>query len=104
MTLELEHWNETTDGPLTESALREKLETLGYHVSKYDYPPGTCFPEHSHGVDKIDAVLAGRFRMTMAGQSVVLEAGDTLVVPRGVLHSAEVVGDEAVISLDAVRY
>jgi mannose-6-phosphate isomerase-like protein (cupin superfamily) len=33
---------------------------------------------------------------------VVLEAGDCLVVPGGVVHSAEVVGDEPVVSLDAV--
>jgi mannose-6-phosphate isomerase-like protein (cupin superfamily) len=54
-------------------------------------------------VDKIDAVLAGRFRMTMLGESVVLERGDCLAVPQGVLHSAEVVGDAPVVSLDAVR-
>ena len=41
--------------------------------------------------------------MTMAGQSVVLKAGDCLAVPKGELHSAEVVGNEPVVSLDAVR-
>jgi len=51
----------------------------------------------------IDAVLSGRFRMTLAGESVLLEAGDCLVVPRGAVHSAEVVGAEPVVSLDAVR-
>ena len=30
------------------------------------------------------------------------EAGDCLFVPRGVTHSAEVVGEEPVVSLDAV--
>lgn len=103
MTLHLEHWNEAADGELTESTMRLKLAGLGYQVTRYVYPPGTCFPDHTHGVDKIDAVLSGQFRMTMAGQSVVLEAGDTLVVPRGVGHSAEVIGDEPVVSLDAVK-
>lgn len=35
--------------------------------------------------------------------SVTLVAGDCLHVPKGMLHSAEVVGDESVISLDAVK-
>ena len=88
---------------LSEAALRRKLEARGYSVSRYTYPPGTCFPDHSHGVDKIDAVLAGRFRMTMGELDVVLEAGDCLAVPRGAVHSARVVGNESVVSLDAVK-
>jgi mannose-6-phosphate isomerase-like protein (cupin superfamily) len=49
-------------------------------------------------------VLAGRFRMEMEGESVILQAGDCLAVPRGMLHNAEVVGNESVVSLDAVKY
>jgi quercetin dioxygenase-like cupin family protein len=80
-----------------------KLRGLGYSVNRYVYPPGTCFPDHDHNVDKIDAVLAGQFRMTIYGQSVILKAGDCLKVPRGVIHSAEVIGDQAVVSLDAIK-
>ena len=101
--MQIEHWHPERDGPLTEANMRRKLEDRGYLVHKYVYPPGTYFPEHDHGVDKIDGVLAGRFRMSMNGGSVVLEPGDLLVVPKHVFHSAEVVGEEAVVSLDAVR-
>ncbi len=99
----VEHWDEAKDGPLSEAAMRRKLEARGYRVTRYVYPPGTYFPPHTHGVDKIDAVLAGRFRLTMGGRSYILEAGDCIAVPKGAVHSAEVVGDEAVVSLDAVR-
>ncbi len=54
-------------------------------------------------MDKIDAVLSGRFRLTLEGEAVVLEPGDSIEVPRGAVHSAEVVGDEPVVSLDAIR-
>lgn len=96
-------WNPESDGELNEANMRHKLESLGYRVDRYVYPPGTYFPDHSHSVDKIDGVLSGRFRMSMLGQTLVLEAGDCLQVPKGVTHSAEVVGDMAVVSLDAVR-
>jgi quercetin dioxygenase-like cupin family protein len=99
----VERWNTEADGPLSEGALRSKLEARGYSVSRYVYPPGTYFAPHSHGVDKIDAVVSGRFRMSMEDRTVVLEAGDCLAVPRGVVHSAEVVGDQSVVSLDAVE-
>ena len=68
----VEHWNDEADGLLSEAKLRAKLEALGYSVTCYTYPPGTYFPDHTHGVDKIDAVLAGRFRMNMGGQSVLV--------------------------------
>lgn len=83
--------------------MRYKLQKRGYAVSRYTYPAGTVFAEHSHDVDKIDAVLAGRFRLGIGGQSVLLGPGDCIAVPRGVIHRAEVIGPEPVISLDAIR-
>ena len=81
----IDSWNPSVDGPMTEQGLREKLERKGYHVSRYVYPPGTYFADHTHGVDKIDAVVSGRFRLTLEGESVILEAtflGDRLVEMR----------------------
>lgn len=97
------HWNPTVDGPLTEAALRAKLERLGYSATRYVYPPGTYFSDHSHSTDKMDAVVSGRFRMAMEGREIILEAGDMLAVPAGVVHSAEVMGNEPVVSLDGVK-
>ena len=99
----VEHWNTEKDGPFSEAALKQKLEKKGYDVTRYVYSPGTHFPDHTHAIDKIDAVVSGRFRMMMRGQSVILEAGDCLMVPRGTMHSAEVVGNESVVSLDATK-
>ena len=99
----LERWDSKADGPLTEKRLRQKLQQRGYHVTRYVYPPGTSFPDHTHSIDKIDGVLSGRFRMVLEGKEVILEAGDCLAVPRGSVHSAEVVGDEPVVSLDATK-
>jgi quercetin dioxygenase-like cupin family protein len=96
-------WDPERDGPLSEAALRAKLEGLGYRCTRFDYTPGTFFARHAHDVDKMDAVLSGRFLLRMQGASVVLGPGDALAVPAGVPHSAEVVGEETVVSLDGVR-
>ena len=96
-------WDSTVDGRLTESAPQRKLERLGYSVTRYVYSPGTSFPDHSHSVDKMDAVVSGRFKMVMGGKQFIVEAGDILAVPRGTVHSAEVIGDEPVVSLDGVK-
>ena len=101
--MQVEKWDEKKDGPFSEQALRKKIEKKGYDVSRYVYPPGTYFSDHTHEIDKIDAVVSGQFRMTIQEGEVVLERGDCLAVPRGTVHSAEVVGDEPVVSLDATK-
>jgi quercetin dioxygenase-like cupin family protein len=98
----IQRWN-AADGPLSESALRAKLESLGYRVAKYTYGPGTMFPDHKHDVDKIDAVLSGRFRLVVRGHMKVLGPGEWIEIPRGTVHNASVMGDEPVVSLDAVK-
>lgn len=106
MTLErarIRHWDEERDGDPSEQRLRSMLEERGFRVSRHVYSPGTRFEEHTHGADKIDAVVSGRFRMAAPGAEAVLEAGDWMEVPRETPHTAEVVGDDPVVSLDATR-
>ena len=102
MTYETGCWDASRDGPLTGSAMRRKLQQRGFTVSCYEYPPGTMFPDHAHAVEKIDAVLSGRFRITIDGVAIDLGPGQWVRVPAGTIHSAEVLGDEIVVSLDAV--
>jgi quercetin dioxygenase-like cupin family protein len=103
--MRVEHWNHEKDGALSEQGMRHKLEQLGYRVTRYVYAPGTSFPSHTHTSDKIDAVLSGSLQISMAGQAVTLKAGDFIHVPAGAEHSAEVIGNQAVVSLDGVaRY
>jgi quercetin dioxygenase-like cupin family protein len=101
--MKVERWDPARDGELSESALRSKLEKLGYAVSRYVYPPGTYFPDHTHAVDKIDAVISGIFRITTPEGVADLRAGDAIHVLRGTVHSAEVISSENVVSLDAVK-
>jgi quercetin dioxygenase-like cupin family protein len=101
--MKIEHWNESADGRFSEAALRRKLERLGYEISRYVYSPGTYFPDHSHGIDKMDAVVSGQFRMAVEGKELILKSGDVLTVPRGTVHSAQVIGDEPVVSLDGTK-
>jgi len=97
-----QRWN-VADGPLTEAALRAKLEARGYRVAKYVYEPGTIFPDHKHEADKIDAVLSGCLRLGRRGHMKGLGPGDWIEIRRGTIHNAAVMGSEPVVSLDAVR-
>lgn len=102
MELKVIHWDNAW-GPLTERTMEQRLAQEGYSVSKYHYPPGTYFPPHTHAVDKKDTVLRGRLKIGWEGGAVILERGDMIEIPAGTSHSAEVVGPETVVSLDATK-
>lgn len=101
--MEVEKWDASRWGELSEGNMRKKLEFEGYSVNRYTYPARTIFPDHVHSVDKKDAVLHGKFKIEAKGRAFMLEAGDMLAVPAGTVHNAKVIGAETVISLDAVR-
>jgi quercetin dioxygenase-like cupin family protein len=108
MGLKVIHWDPAW-GPVTETKMREQLVAAGFNVSRYHYPPGTFFPPHRHSVHKRDTVLTGKLKIgwPAAGEapagSVVLQPGDMIEIPAGAEHSAEVVGSETVLSLDATK-
>ena len=101
--LKVEHWNSEKDGPLNETSMRNKLKSQGYSCSRYTFPPGTDFPDHTHSVSKKDSIISGQFRFAMLGNEVILQPGDMVVVPAGVVHNASVIGKESVIFFDATK-
>ena len=101
-TPRLEHWNADW-GEITTRSMQEHLELQGYSVVRYDYAPGTRFNDHTHRVDKKDAVVSGRFKIRIEGKDYILSRGDMIEIPADTVHSAKVIGDDTVVSLDATR-
>lgn len=74
LTLFADHWNPRIVGELN-----------GQHVKLVKFQGE--FVWHSHaGEDELFFVLRGSFRMDFRARSVTLNAGDFLIVPRGVEH------------------
>ncbi|MFD5096762.1 cupin domain-containing protein [Amycolatopsis thailandensis] len=63
---------------------------LAYEIH---YPAGVASPVHSHDHDSIVYLISGSLRGTLDGREVTLEAGGTIVHPRGVPHSVEAIVD-----------
>ncbi|MBF0620351.1 MAG: cupin domain-containing protein [Magnetococcales bacterium] len=88
----------------SEAEMRADMQQRGHTPARYTYPPGLTFPPHTHDEDKIAAVVSGQFRISIYGQTVVLGELQGVFVPRHAVHSAEVVGQTPVVSVDAVKY
>ncbi|KAK9904690.1 hypothetical protein WJX75_000609 [Coccomyxa subellipsoidea] len=104
MELHIEKWDSMNLGKLSRQAMLSKLQKEGYDTTVYTFGTGTVFGDHSHSVNKKDAILSGRFLFRMGGEEVILEPGDQLEVPKGKTHYAECVGSEPVTFVDASKY
>src|SRR5262245_7429273 len=61
--------------------------------TRIDIDPGIAFPEHRHPGEEIIYVLEGSIEYRVRGRSpVLLEAGEVLFIPAGMIHSARNVG------------
>ncbi|OWV78229.1 cupin [Rhizobium sp. R635] len=61
---------------------------------RVDFAPGVLAPRHAHPGEEIAYVLEGVLEYKLDGREpVILEAGQSLFIPSGVVHSARNVGD-----------
>ena len=59
---------------------------------RVDFGPGVAFPAHSHPGVEIAHVEQGTIEYVLDGKRVLLETGQTVYIPAGVVHSARNVG------------
>ena len=74
-------------------AMGQKYLASGKNVSMRmweDEPPGEPKPEARRDYETVGYVIGGRAELHLEGQMVLLEAGDSWVVPKGALHSYRV--------------
>ena len=73
----------------------ESTDTGGLTVGRVVIRPGMSNPRHSHpNCDEVLHLLRGTLEHSVGDETVVLHAGDTLVVPAGVAHHAVNVGSQ----------
>lgn len=100
LLMRMERWDARRDGPLSETALRQKLGARGYEVSACVYPGGTVAAPQTDTAERTQAVVTGLLKVTIDGESAILTAGDLVFVPRGAVRRLEVVGPSPVLCLE----
>lgn len=102
-SIKLEHWDRAIEGDLTADGLVRKLAVLGYDSQRKTLRPGERLSDTKIQIDTIDAVVQGKLKVSLEGESRILSAGDCLFIPKGHVTSVEVVGDKPVICLEGTR-
>lgn len=102
LTMRIERWDVRRDGPLTEAALQQKIEALGYEVTTRLLPPGAVAATQSDMRDRLFAVARGLVKVTLDGESAILGAGDFVHVPPDAVRRVEAIGTASAFCFEAV--
>jgi quercetin dioxygenase-like cupin family protein len=90
-------------GQVTINKIRARLEREGLSPFRFDMIPGDSYPDHSHSEAEIRWVASGKMRIVIRNEEIVLGPGDRLDLAPKVAHSADVVGDDVVVTVAASR-
>lgn len=90
-------------GQITINKIRARLEQEGLRPYRFEMVPGDTYGDHSHPEAEIRWVVSGRMRIRVDYEELILEPGDRLDLAANVVHSADVCGEEVVVTLCASR-
>ncbi|TAL11813.1 MAG: cupin domain-containing protein [Nitrospirae bacterium] len=90
-------------GQITINKIRARLEQEGLSPYRFEMVPGDVYGDHAHAEAEIRWVVSGRMRVLIDHEEIILEPGDRLDLAANVVHSADVFGEEVVVTLCASR-
>ena len=96
------HWDDLPPESVLPGIQRRVIHGKQQSMVQYLYAPGSVFPRHAHPQEQVTLVIRGRIRFDLDGVPVELGPGDVAIIPAGMPHGAEVLGDEQVETFNAL--
>lgn len=93
------NWTEIPEESLNPLMTRRVIHTPAMTIAKLALKKGAIVPLHSHINEQVSMVETGSLRFDMNGTSVVVKAGDALVIPPQLPHYVEVLEDTTATDL-----
>ena len=73
--------------PLDRATVTAEWRARGYSCGSFVDPPGRCWEDFVHDCNELVTVVEGRLEMVVSSETVTLEPGDEVFIPKGALHS-----------------
>lgn len=90
-------WSEMEKRQLNPLTVRQAIHGDQMTVARFDLRKGASVAEHSHHNEQITTIQSGAVRFILAGEELIVRAGEALHIPPHVPHSAEALEDTIAI-------
>jgi quercetin dioxygenase-like cupin family protein len=91
--MQLWAWENVRKEVLNDKLWRKVVSGEKAMVAQLGISKGCVVPLHHHESEQISVVLQGELKFAMEGREVVVHAGEVLVIPSNVPHSAQAMKD-----------
>lgn len=81
-------WADIKEEKLNDKITRKLAVGQNEMVGRLRLEKGAVVPPHKHVSEQITMVISGALRFTIGGRDIMVRAGDVLVIPPNVVHSA----------------
>jgi quercetin dioxygenase-like cupin family protein len=95
-------WTQTPGDEVVPGDVIWAVTGEGVQVIRAEMAPGSDFALHTHPHEQILVVLQGTLRFTVGDEEQDVRAGGVIHAPPGVPHGGRVVGDEPVVTIEAL--
>jgi quercetin dioxygenase-like cupin family protein len=83
--------------------IRELFEAEGLDPNEEVFKPDTLVDWHRHPFDEVRTVVQGELLFDVAGNQLLLRAGDRITIPSNTKHSFKIQGTENCVCLVAQK-
>lgn len=102
-TLEKVSWKTIEIEQLNDRLSRQMISGENATISQLVLKKGATVPRHSHMNEQYSWILSGALKFVFDGREILVEAGDVLVIPANVPHSAVALEDTVDVDIFAPR-
>lgn len=95
----LVRWSEIAEETLNPKVTRRVLNSASMTVARLALKAGCVVPTHHHVNEQISTIESGCLRFVVGGETVDVKAGESLVIPPNVPHTAEALEDTVALDI-----
>ena len=90
---QLMKWSEIKEEKLNDKITRKLAVGQNEMIGRLHLAKGAVVPAHKHLAEQITMVMTGAIRFTIGAKDIDVRAGDVLIIPPDVVHSAVALED-----------
>ncbi len=90
---QLLRWSDVEEEKMNDRITRKLAVGQNEMIGRLHLAKGAVVPAHKHVSEQITIVMSGALKFTVAGKETTVRAGEVLIIPPNVVHSAEALED-----------